>query len=469
MIHTEPLSAPRLGPDLLWLARAVLFAALLSLGFGAILLGSGSSGIAWLIVLHSLLIGTVALCSMKVPASAYSRAVLHLLLLTAWLQNCATGLLDLSRGPIYLPFRNPASEEAVTRSSLTGLLFVLCISLGWFLSSARPARPANSRSKPVPSGWLVVLGIMGLLLRFPSLGSLSTFLSGEYGSVSERATGLLGFASSVLRPMLAVGLFCMYVDAKAKGATLKKYWAALLSPLAFLAVASFALNRAAIVLPLAAMLIAYHVGVQPIPLKRWLAAGFGMVAAFISLGIFRTQLFNSRGGRYDIATETSALDSLVQAVQLYAQSPFLTGVLFEPRTETSDGFGITSLVASAVGPVPALGETFRDVSGTAVYNQLIYGRSTVRDQIIPVWAELERSTGLLWMCAFAFVIGALMKRWGSLARPGTSPFQHYAVALGALWLSQVTITSIQALSQVSIYFLLPLAALSYLLRDTRTR
>jgi oligosaccharide repeat unit polymerase len=349
------------------------------------------------------------------------------------------------------------------------MLFVACISAAWFIASSTPAPSETPRSrKAVSPGLLICLGIIGLFIRFPSLSALSAFLSAEYDSVSERATGLLGFASSVMRPLLAVGLFCMYVDAHFKGKRFKQILAVALAPLALLAVASFALNRSAIILPISAMLIAYHLSVRPIPIKRWLIAALSIVAAFVSLGAFRTQLLNSHGGRYELTTEASTLDNLIQAVQLYGQSPFLTGVLFETRTESSSEFGATSLIASMMGPIPALGETFRGVSGTAVYNQLVYGRSTVRDQIIPAWAEVERSAGLVGMVLFAFLIGILMKRWGQFVRPGRSPLEHYAIALGALWISQVTITSVQALTQVAIYFLLPLAVLSGL-RDSKKR
>lgn len=443
------------------LSRLTAFATLIAIIFAAALLVGGSSGLAWLVVAHALVVVGASALSRKVTCGVFSRIVFLCFLFSSFVANCVTLLLDLSRGPLVTSYRGPSSASAAVQSSTVCLLFVITVCVGWFLVGGKQSMsvdPATSINEP--SFMLAFLGFTGLLLRFPTVGSLVTFINADYTSVSERASGLVGLVSSVLRPLLAVGLFCLFVDGCKHGDSKKKVAAILLSPFAILAVSSFALNRAALILPAAAMMISFHLGVRRLTARVWITAAVTFAIAFFAVGSFRTDLFNSRGGQYSIDDRHTVTEDVVSAIQLYGQSPFLTGVLFE--TGGGQGFSPNSMAASVLSPIPAIGETFRDATGTARYNELIYGNSRVRDQIIPVWAETQRSLGTVGVVFLGLGVGFLLKRWGSRVGSRRSALDLYFLSLGGLWLSQIPITSLQVLSQVAIYILAPLAIVRFL-------
>ena len=87
------------------------------------------------------------------------------------------------------------------------------------------------------------------------------------------------------------------------------------------------------------------------------------------------------------ATSLADKVELTEMFQVYGGAPQYLGFFLEAGKWGANPQWGKVLVSSALAPVPILGKPFRDNSGTAIYNRLIYGMLDSEDQIAPFQGE----------------------------------------------------------------------------------
>jgi hypothetical protein len=305
---------------------------------------------------------------------------------------------------------------------------------------------------------MVLLGLIGLYIRFPSVASILGYFSGSYDEVSQRAEGMVGFAGSILRPMLPAGLMLMWF---AKPGLVRTSALVLGSVLAF---GSFALNRASLFVPFAAFVIGFHRHRKR--LSSALLVGVFIVAlvAFLQIGAFRTVTLNSQGGKYDVDNPLS--DGLVSeaahSVQVYGQTPVRTGVVMD-TTGWAD-LRPSNFVSSVTSPVPGTSEAMRDGSVTIAYNRLIYGSSDVTDQIVPLPLEAYWTMGAAGLVMAALAVGLVLRRLDAQLKVSSTLPETVGLMIAACWWGQSLIISSTVLVQATIYWGPAAIAMVYLSR-----
>lgn len=369
-------------------------------------------------------------------------------------------LLNAVFGAPVLSNRINAAPSGASVAVGLAVTFNASVIAGWFASTGgprdrHPITPAF-RASASTVGSLIFLGLFGLVVRFPSLASVQGFLSGDYNAIVGGPQGILGFLSSATRPLLAVGTFCL--ARRVRGAT-RVFALMTLTPLSVLALVSFSLNRASLLYCAMALLLVALRG-----RSRGVTVRFvGMVAAgavlFLAVGPLRTGLFLSEGGRYDVeVTQTPIVEDLYRNVSVYAQTPFIVGVLYDGSRPLE--LGPSSIAASLLSPIPRLGTEFRDSSGTARYNQALYGTTAIVDQILPIYAELDIALGVPGVLLGGVLIGTLIARLDRSLAQRKGEVAVYALTLAGIWLAQASIVSFQILSQVFVFFVGPLWLIS---------
>lgn len=313
--------------------------------------------------------------------------------------------------------------------------------------------------------FLIALGSVGMVLRFPSIDVLLGFLTVddfrlvESGN-GESGGGILGLSASLLRPLLPLGMGLLLTIREARtGRRPWLLWGAWLV-LSYLALGSYGLNRATLLVPTVALILCYssyfriRLGVFKISFIS--LAG---VFAFLGLGTFRASAFDSASSP---RATSGWVDSMVQTVLVYGQSPLQSATVLDAGSWPG-----STIISSIMSPIPGIGESWRESTGTAVYNRIIYGHNLSRDQILPSWLELYLGHGFIAVIGFGLVVAALLwlaDRWWSSS---SSLLEMYASILLLAFLAQISISSINAILQSLIYIVLAPSVLAVLVRRRR--
>jgi hypothetical protein len=143
-------------------------------------------------------------------------------------------------------------------------------------------------------------------------------------------------------------------------------------------------------------------------------------------------------------------------VQTYASAPQFTGYLLETAAGSHERFSPGVLLGSLLSPVPILGKGFRDMSGPAVYNRLIYGNVDVVDQIIPFEAEVYLCLGPAGLVGAFVAIGLIIGRMQRSFDRAPSAVHAYVLQFTATWVAFLVQGSLAAVAQIFIYFFWPI-------------
>lgn len=374
-------------------------------------------------------------------------------------------------------YRLLASDAEAERTMFIGLIFYVAVLGWWLLLSPRGGGACEQTEslvkEDVPSiaeAWggrragliLIAIGIVSLFLRFPTAGHIQSFLmSADADSLATTGGaamgGISGLISALGRPLLPLGCGILIACWTGTGVRRLALWA-LWALVAFISLGSFGLNRATLLIPTAAFLVTYcRLSSIRVSWTHAIGVVVASALAFQAIGSWRAVAFSSRGG---VPVKSTWLNDLIQTFLLYAQSPYQAGITLGTGT-----WSMSTMVASLLGPIPGLGDSWREQTGTAIYNDLIYGSLAVRDQILPSWLEIFLTSGYAGVVVAAGVV-ALVFRWAcrvqQCAKNGIS---LYASMLLALILPQLSISSISAVVQMLIYMVLAPLVLGTLLRS----
>lgn len=409
---------------------------------------------SWQLLLPVVGMSALVVVASLAPGGAPFR-VLDLFLAIALVQGCVVPTLEMMSPPPPLG-RTTATMNGAMTAALVYTAFATAVVLGWFSRSRMRGREGPAPAPQVGPGLaltLVMLGFVGLFIRLG--GGPGRLLSTDWLNGTE-AWGPLGALGTITAPLLAVGVF--FLLDRPMNALGRLLLAMILVPFGIAALLTFALNRAALLVPIYAMVLTHFRTREQVKGfgRTVILVGIASALLFVGLGQFRTSLQHDSAG-YE-GDQASNIEFARDSLRIYFQTPMIVGQLYDADAAFTPG----SLVASVLAPVPMLGESFRDDNGTVRYNRMLYGDGSAEDQILPLWAEAERSLGLLMMLILGVALGRHMARVDNALTNARDPVAFYALVFWGLWLAQIPIISFIVLTQIALFFASPLFLIALL-------
>jgi len=377
-----------------------------------------------------------------------------------------------------LPFL--PSDRAINLAMLinTAAFVAFCASCSFFARRAEIRRQSSALqpgSRVVGSGPSLayialngVIGFVGLSFAFGSLGNLAEYFSDPAGYLSRVAgvSDKLGpAAGNFLRPFLGscvVLLWCRWLDRKcfhkAKG------FSSVVTMVAIVAVclsnATFNYNRGSIVVPLVAMLAVIVSGPSRVP-WRTVVSALGIVLVVLLLlplyGVYRSNNFTAQ----EVVNDPSVRDlmgnkvELTEMFQIYGGAPQFLGFFLE-----NGGWGTHPqwgkvLISSILSPLPILGKPFRENTGTAIYNRLIYGVPDISDQVPPFQGEAFLDFHLAGVLAGFSLLGWIAFKLQTAFAQSHSFFELFIWQYFSVWTFFLIFGGLSVTSQIFIFFCWP--------------
>ncbi|WP_446219620.1 O-antigen polymerase [Micromonospora sp. IBHARD004] len=341
-------------------------------------------------------------------------------------------------------------------------------------SSGTPVgRPIRQRRHPQRSlkglitGFAAV-GIIGVVARVGTVGQALAYFQGRIdGKQLENVSALRGLVAAIGPPFLSFAFVLLIEQLRRSGSlTLSKIALPLVGVIAPVSLYSY--NRTAVVVPVIAIFAAY--GLLALTSRKALTilVLVGLLVFAYKMGDTRREILATEGGRYSLAEvglEDEPATSLLETIQVYGQSPQFPAFALE--STLPQHYPGQSLVSSALSPIPALGRPYRDSSGDAMYNRAIYGTSDNNDQILPLAVEAWWSLGPPGVLLIFGIFGALLEVVQRRFSRRTSFAGAYGLAVIGVWLSFTPIVSMLVISQLFIYFSLPLLTFKLLAGGAR--
>jgi hypothetical protein len=374
------------------------------------------------------------------------------------------GYFDISQGT--LP-RIPSREAIDTAVFLRIVAYVsFCSAYHYFGNRAsRPVVQARAGAgNPSPMAYLLIvpylgLGLLGTYLQYGSIGGFVEYISSP---VHQRLrelepTTLAGAASSFVRPFLGFAIvlgwsWWLGCGGRKWGIFGRAGITGIVTVL--LLFANFSYNRGSMLAPLVALGAAYSVHVRRVSFGAVAVAGAVALSAAFVWGAYRsTDLQITEISRAEVKGAWNE-ENLVEFIQVYASGPQLSGFLVEELGGGNTLYFGRTLIPSVLYPVPVLGKPYRDDSGVAIFNLLIYGDPEVVDQVIPYDAELFMNFHVPGVVVGFLLLGGLVAFFQDRFLRADHAAESYAWFFLALW--TVFPGSIPVASQMAVYFFWPL-------------
>jgi hypothetical protein len=313
-----------------------------------------------------------------------------------------------------------------------------------------------------------VVGLIGFFFAFGALSKVKEYFSDPAGYLSGFAgvSDKLGLAAGTfLRPFLGicvVMLWCRWLDRRRSQRT--KGLSSVVTTLAILAAcfsnATFNYNRGSLVVPLVAMLAVIVSGPSRVPRRTVISAGAIVLTVLLLMpfyGAYRSSNFTGQ----ELFNDPSVRDLLADKVQLsemlqvYGGAPQYLGFFLEAGKWGANPQWGKVLVSSTLAPLPILGKPFRENSGTAIYNRLIYGPLDAEDQIAPFQGEAFLDFHLAGALVGFSLLGWIAFKLQTAFAQSQSFFEIFIWQYFSVWTLFLIFGSLSVVSQIFIYFCWP--------------
>jgi hypothetical protein len=367
-----------------------------------------------------------------------------------------------------LPFLPSAAsmQRAILVSSVAYISF--CSAYVLLQSHGRSGRFAQPHSASPPGLRLVamfaVVGTLGVLLRFRSPADFLEYLGdpGSWSTSSEGEVTLSTAASTFFRPFLLVAvvmLWSRWADLRGKRSSPAARLAATAAAVVGICIvgATYNLNRASIVVPVLALAAAFSRHVRRVTPAALAAATAVAIGPLLLVGPYRMGTIS----REEIVSQPQSGGGLMgdidysEQLQIYGAAPQFLAFVIEHVEPLGRRPG-SLIVSSLLYPVPVLGKPFRAQSAVTLYNELISGSIDSVDQVVPFEGELYWSGGLAAVAAGFALLGFLLARLQAGFDGARGAFQTYAYQYAAIWASFLVVGSLEAVSQIVVYFFWPI-------------
>jgi hypothetical protein len=370
------------------------------------------------------------------------------------------------------------SQEAIEAAQLLDTLAFLSFIAGYLLivrspSRVTPGRPWADHSQLVLP--FLFIGLIGFAATFgTSLGTL--FLPVDRHPTVSAVRGFIGV---MCRPFASFALLIFWAKKSRQLASAGRrvradFLTAATGAGVVVIFATYGLGRNIFVVPLLSMIAAYGLRVRRLSLIALASTGVVLAVITVAAGAFRTVSMIDPPGISAANSQQQITDAVHVSsnIQVYGEAPqFLAFVIEQTHWGRSLGWG-SSLVSSFMYPIPELGKDYRESSGAAIYNRWLYGRLPVRDQNLPMQAELFMNFHIpgvvLGFCLLGAVIALLHLRF--LARGST--LQAYSFQFAAFWAAFLIAGDTTSVVYIAITFCWPIvvyAIIDRLSRDQKSR
>jgi hypothetical protein len=392
------------------------------------------------------------------------------------------------------PFPNtlplmPADRD-INLAVLISVVSFTAFAIGCALSLKRTGTATLSAARAVkwPASRILALvfaaiGVLGILISFGGVAQVVTFYEnpGSYVGTTEGATnallnrGAVAYtAGVVLKPFLGIAVviaWCAWVESRKSHHGVTLVFVTLLTGAAIAAsYGTFSYNRGAFVAPLIALAAVYGRRVRRIPLSAFCVAGVVLLLFLTLFQSYRTQVQDPRSADLSVqqaAKNPNAREQILQnadvneMLQVYGGGPQYLAFLLDQTGYASNPHYGRTVLSSLVYPVPVLGRPYRASSGVQIYNQLIYGRTGNIDQVVPFQGELFLDFQLPGVIIGYVLLGLAVMFLQRRFLEAPTALQSFAWQYAATWLAFLVIGSVAVVSQVFIYFFLPIYALAF--------
>jgi hypothetical protein len=300
-----------------------------------------------------------------------------------------------------------------------------------------------------------VVGLLGFLLAHGGVGGFADYVSSpvEQRLRAEDPTTLQGAAGSFLKHFLGFAVVLAWSLWLGKAPRRRVSIIAVTAGVVIvLLIANFNYNRGTMLGPLVGLAAAFSVHVRRIPFKGVVLAGALALSLAFAFGLYRSSDLDITELSASALAEAWDAEGVGDFVQMYALAPQMSAYLIE-SLEGTFYYGKT-LLPSLVYPVPGLGRPYREASGPVIFNDLIYGETDTRDQIIPLAGELYVNLHLAGVVLGHALLGWLLAWLQGKFSAAPNPVESYAWLMIALW--TVFPGSLSVSSQIYVYSFWPI-------------
>jgi hypothetical protein len=376
-----------------------------------------------------------------------------------WIQlvlvTVLVGYFGFSQGTLpYLP-----SKNALNLAIVLHVVGYLSFSVAYqCFGRAIVGRTRRHESTPSAAYLIVpfaVLGLLGFLLTYGGVAGFIEYASSPTGHRPgwDEPTTLQGAAGNFLKHFFGFAVVLAWSWWLGKAPRRKVSIIAVTAVvLIVLLVANFNYNRGTMLGPIVGLAAAFSAHVWRIPFKGVILAGVLALSVAFTFGWYRSGDLDITELSGSAVADTWDTESVVEFVQIYASAPQMSAYLIE-SLEGKFYYG-TTLLSSLVYPIPVLGKPYRDISGTGIFNELIYGDTNSVDQIIPLDGELYINFHLAGVVLGNVLLGGLLVWLQGKFMASPTPVESYAWLMMALW--TVFPGSVAVASQIYVYSFWPI-------------
>lgn len=407
--------------------------------------------------------GVLFLAAQALPATRFTEP---------WIspKNAALGLaaLQLLLFPTLIQFgltyrgllpRIP-SDDALARAIGYQMIAFVGLGIGLTFAGRIPVQRAT-QIDAIPQrrvNLLILAGTAGLLIRYPSVSELVTYFKGERLAWRMAADDLSAIqaASGFLLPALGFGLMVSALNAiDRRGGRFGPY-ALAATACGLAASALFSYNRASLLVPMVIFAAVYSTHLRRLTRARATILVVLVMFAAVALTQLRTEAARTdiRAAGGDVA-QFGGYSLGLDELQLYGAAPQFVAIAEDVVRPRGDSF----IVNAIMSPVPRVGEEFRNANGTLAYNAKVYGVGGAVDMTLPALLEFKWDLGLAGIFAGYLLLGAAVgsanRRFIAAGTLGSA----FAWAFIGCWLAAGLIMQLETLSQILLYWSLPLLVL----------
>ncbi len=352
------------------------------------------------------------------------------------------------------------------------ILAYIAFCVGLTLAPEGMIRPSSamltSALSQSPSGPIVLifagLGIVGFAAAFGSPARIVQYFlepSAVVDIQQELDGTLFGLFGTILRPFLAFSLVAWWSRISDQMEENSSIWRpTLVGVIAAVGITianlTFSFNRAAFVFPLICLAATYSARIRLIPIGVTIIVAAAALPVLIAISTYRSNLMAGAEGNQGNVSFAENVRETSETLQAYSGGPQFAALFYDRLGWGNTLYGGSTLIASALGPVPIFGKSFRDTNGPALFNRAIYGAAGFEDQIIPFDAELFANFHAPGVLAGFVLLGLFLSYAERLFAAAQSTFAAFSIQYASLWAAMLGAWSLSIFSQILIYFFVPI-------------